>query len=92
MNVNHILIAIVVGLLVALIATGVMRASLKSVSKQYSAGYYVKEEGLRLTRNKDVFMYKRTERFAKPKQQQQGPGQQQRPGQQHRPPQQPPRR
>ena len=69
MSVNQIIIAIVVGLLVALIVTGVMRSSLKSVSKQQSARYYVKEEGLQLTNNKDIFMYKRTERVAKPKEQ-----------------------
>ena len=69
MSANQIIIAIVVGLLVALIVTSVMRASLKSVGKQYSASFYVKPEGLRLTKNKDIYMYQRTERYAKPKEQ-----------------------
>jgi len=69
MSVNQIIIAVVVGLLVALIVTSVMRSSLKSVGMQHSASYYVKPEGLRLTKNKDIYMYQRTERFVKPKEQ-----------------------
>lgn len=66
---SQIVIAIVVGLIVALIITSIMRSSLKSVKKQYTAGYYVKEEGLKLTKSTDIFMYKRTERTEKPKEQ-----------------------
>ncbi len=66
---NYILIAIAVGLILALIVTSVMRASLKSVSKQYSAVFYEKEEGLKLSKKNDVFMYKKVDRIAKPKEQ-----------------------
>lgn len=69
MSANQIIMAIVIGLIVALIATGIMRAGLKSVSRQYTAGYYIKEEGLKLTKNKDVFMYTRMEKVPKPKEQ-----------------------
>lgn len=69
MQPTWILIAIVVGLLVALIVTGVMRAALKSVSKQYSADFYEKEQGLDLKKTKDVFLYRRVDRVPKPKQQ-----------------------
>ncbi len=66
---SWIIIAIVVGLVVALIVTGIMRASLKSVAFQHSAKFYENEEGLHLTRSQDIFMYKRTDRTAKPKEQ-----------------------
>lgn len=64
-----ILIAIVVGLIIALIVVSVMRASLKSIHKQLTAKYYEREEGLTLTNSKDIFLYKRTDRTAKPKEQ-----------------------
>ena len=69
MQPTWILIAIVIGLLVALLVTGVMRASLKSVSKQYSADFYEKEQGLDLKKTKDVFLYRRVDRVPKPKEQ-----------------------
>lgn len=66
---NWILIAIVVGLLFALIVTSVMRASLKSVGKQESARFYEKEEGLKLYKSNDLYLYKKVDRIAKPKEQ-----------------------
>ena len=69
MQPSQIVIAIVVGLIVALIITSVMRASLKSIAKQYSAAYYEKEEGLQLTKSQDIYMYKKVDRTAKPKEQ-----------------------
>ena len=80
MDAQSILIAIVVGLVVALIVTGVLRAGLKSVGKQDTAVFYEKDGGLQLTRKNDIFMYKNTERYAKPKQQNNGPQGGQRPG------------
>lgn len=75
MQPSHIVISIVVGLIVALIITSIMRSGLKSVSKQHTAKYYEKEAGLQLTRNKDVYMYKKVDRTPKPKEQpKQGPG------------------
>ena len=75
MQPSQIVISIVVGLVIALIVTSVMRSSLKSVSKQYTAGYYVKEAGLQLTKSKDIYMYKKVDRTPKPKEQpKQGPG------------------
>ena len=73
MDAQSILIAIVVGLVVALIVTGVLRAGLKSVGKQDTAVFYEKDGGLQLTRKNDIFMYKNTERYAKPKEQSNGP-------------------
>ena len=63
---SWIIIAIIVGLLVA---TGIMRASLKSVGKQYSADFYEKEQGLTLTKNKDIYLYRKVDRIPKPKEQ-----------------------
>ena len=69
----NILIAVIVGLIVALIVTGILRAGLKSVGKQETAVFYEKDGGLQLTRKNDIFLYKNTERFAKPKEQNNGP-------------------
>ena len=66
---NWIILAIVVGLIFALIITSVMRASLKSVGKQESARFYEKEEGLKLFKSNDLYMYKKVDRIAKPKEQ-----------------------
>lgn len=66
---SWIAIAIIIGLLVALIVTGIMRAGLKSVGKQYSADFYEKEQGLTLTKQKDVFLYRKLDKFPKPKEQ-----------------------
>ena len=66
---SWIIIAIIVGLLVALIVTGIMRASLKSVGKQYSAKKKKKEQGLTLTKNKDIYLYRKVDRIPKPKEQ-----------------------
>lgn len=71
----NILIAVIVGLIVALIVTGILRAGLKSVGKQDTAVFYEKDGGLQLTRKNDIFLYKNTERFAKPKDQNNGPQQ-----------------
>ena len=71
----NILIAVIVGLIVALIVTGILRAGLKSVGKQDTAVFYEKDGGLQLTRKNDIFLYKNTERFAKPEEQSNGPQQ-----------------
>lgn len=71
----NILIAVIVGLLVALIVTGILRAGLKSVGKQDTAVFYEKDGGLQLTRKNDIFLYKNTERYAKPKEQNNAPQQ-----------------
>lgn len=69
MQPTWILAAIVIGLVVALLVTGVMRAGLKSVSKQYSADFYGKEQGLELKKTKDVFLYRTLDKIPKPKEQ-----------------------
>lgn len=57
--------SLVIGFVVALIATGVMKGKLKSVRCQVSADHYVTPDSLQLTHSHDLFLYAnvtRTER------------------------------
>ncbi len=62
-----IIISIVFGLIVGLIFTGGMRAELHTVSKANEAKHYIKDGSMKLTENKDLFLYKKIERTEKPK-------------------------
>lgn len=53
-----VILSLVIGLVAALIATGAMRAQLKSVAAQSNANNYVPENGLKITYKRDVFLYK----------------------------------
>ena len=61
-----ILIALGIGLVVALIVTGVMRSALKSVAMQHAAEY-VRPGSLQLTRSQDIFLYRTVSRRERPK-------------------------
>ena len=61
-----ILIALGIGLVVALIVTGVMRSALKSVAMQRAAEY-VRPGSLQLTRSQDIFLYRTVSRRERPK-------------------------
>ena len=61
-----ILIALGIGLIVALIVTGVMRSALKSVAMQHAAEY-VRPGSLQLTRSQDIFLYRTVSRRERPK-------------------------
>lgn len=63
-----IIISVVVGLIAGLIFTGGMRAELHSVSKATEAQAYIKDGSMKLNVNKDLFLYKKLERTARPKQ------------------------
>lgn len=59
------IIAVVIGLIVAFIATGIMRLGLRSVFSEPKADSYIKKDSLKLTKNYDLFLYRnvtRTER------------------------------
>lgn len=56
-----------VGIVLALIITGVMAGQLKSVRKQAAADRYVKKDSMHVTQSSDLFLYKHTERHARPK-------------------------
>lgn len=66
-HVGAILIAVVIGFVVALIATGIMRLDLHSVYSQPAADNYMKKNSLRLTRENELFLYKNVTRTEKPK-------------------------
>lgn len=66
-HVGAILIAVVIGFVIALIATGIMRLDLHSVYSQPAADNYIKKNSLRLTRENELFLYKNVTRTEKPK-------------------------
>jgi len=67
-------IALIIGFIVALIATSVMKGKLKSVHYQSAATNYVKSGSLKLTDSKDTYLYSTVSRVAKPKSSSSGGG------------------
>ena len=65
---KNLLISLVVGFVVALITTGIMRSQLKCVHLQSGAGNYVKKDSLRVTNSKEMFLYRQVHKREKPKQ------------------------
>ncbi len=61
-------ISLAVGLITALIATGIMASKLRSVRPKVGASDYVKAGSLNVTLSRDMFLYRRVDRRAKPKQ------------------------
>lgn len=66
-HVRALIIAIAAGFVTALIATGMMRHSLRSVRSQPAAASYVKRDSLRLTKEYEQFLYRNVTRTEKPK-------------------------
>ena len=64
---TKLIVSLVVGFVIALIATGVMRSSLKSIRPQPSAASYVRNGSMQVTEHGDMFLYRRINRIAKPK-------------------------
>ena len=60
-------VSLVIGLVVALIVTGIMCAQLKSVRAKASASDYVKSGSMNVTLSQDMFLYRKVDRRAKPK-------------------------
>lgn len=65
--VKHIIIAVAIGFIVALIVTGIMKSKLKSVHSQPSATDYVKKDSMHITENREMFLYRHIDRKEKPK-------------------------
>lgn len=63
----YLLISLVLGFIVALIATGVMKGKLKSVRAQAAANNYLKQDSLQVTEARDLFLYRTVTRQPKPK-------------------------
>ena len=61
-----LLCALVAGLVVALIVTGIFRAQLKSVRTQYAAANYIQQGSLRITGAGEFFLYRNVSKVAKP--------------------------
>lgn len=63
----NLIIAIVVGLVVAFIITSIMKGQLKSVRFKAAATDYLKRDSMRITQSKDLFLYKNVSRRERPK-------------------------
>ncbi|MCI8993831.1 MAG: TPM domain-containing protein [Eubacterium sp.] len=70
--VRNLVIALVIGFIVALIVTGVMKSRLKSVHSQPAADRYVKNGSMQVTKRNDLFLYRHVDRREKPKENQAG--------------------
>ena len=64
---GSLLVAAVVGVVTALVATNIMKNKLKSVRMQSAAGSYVKQDSMNITESRDLFLYTHVDRHAKPK-------------------------
>ena len=64
----NLLISVAIGLVVALIATGIMRAKLRSVRSQTGAREYTVPGSMVITRSNDLFLYRTLDRRRKPQQ------------------------
>ena len=64
---KNLLIAVIVGFVIALIATGVMKGKLKTVRFQSDADRYVKTNSMHVTERRDLFLYSHVDRRARPK-------------------------
>ena len=73
-EVNTLLICLGIGLVIALIATGIMKGQLKSVRSQSAAADYVKSGSLQVTEAHDLFLYRNIVRHPKPKSNNSGSG------------------
>ncbi len=63
---KSLLISLVIGFAVAFIATGIMRAQLRSVKTQTGAREYTVPGSMNLTRSADLFLYRTVDRRRKP--------------------------
>lgn len=66
-NTNRILISLGIGVVFAFIITGIMKSKLKSVRFQPAASSYVRRDSVNMRISRDLFLYSRIDRRAKPK-------------------------
>ena len=62
-----LVVCIIIGFVVALIATGIMKSKLKSVRSQSGASDYVKAGSMQVTHRQDLFLYREVHKREKPK-------------------------
>ena len=64
---RNLVICLLIGFVLALIVTAVMKGQLKTVRAQYGAADYVKAGSLNVTHRQDLFLYRNVSRTPKPK-------------------------
>ena len=64
---KKLLISFVVGLVLALIITGIMRSGMKSVRFQNAARNYIKRDSMVVTKSMDIYLYSRVTKVPIPK-------------------------
>ena len=62
-----LIIALIVGFVISLIVTGVMKSKLKTVRLQSDARNYIKANSMNVTESRDLFLYSHVDRRAKTK-------------------------
>ena len=67
LSILYLGLALVIGLVTALIVTGVMKSQLKSVASQRDATDYVRQGSMKLTNQRDLFLYRDVHRTERPK-------------------------
>ena len=67
LSILYLGLALVIGLVTALIVTGVMKSQLKSVALQQDAASYVRQGSMKLTNQRDLFLYREVHRTERPK-------------------------
>ncbi len=63
---SHLVFALVVGFVIALIVVSIMKGQLKTVRRQNTADSYVRRDSMHLTDSKDIFLYAKRDRTARP--------------------------
>lgn len=64
---GSLITSLIIGLIIAFIATSVMKGKLKSVHYQSGAAGYIKNGSLNITDSRDIFLYTQVTRRARPK-------------------------
>ena len=67
LSIMYLGLALVIGLVTALIVTGVMKSQLKSVAPQQDATSYVRQGSMKLTNQRDLYLYRDVHRTERPK-------------------------
>lgn len=64
---KSLILSLIIGFAIALVITLAMKSQLKSVRFQDNASMYVKRDSMNLTHSRDLYLYSRVTRTAKPK-------------------------
>ena len=67
LSILYLCLALVIGLVTALIVTGVMKSRLKSVAPQRDETSYVRQGSMKLTNQRDLYLYREVHRTERPK-------------------------